>query len=219
MRVVVVMPARNEEALISESIASIPEIVDWIGGIDEGSTDKTCRLSQSALGARGEVGSTQGLGVGGAIEIGCKKALTRFGQNCVIVVMAGDGQMDPRDLEAVIQPVLDGRADHVKGNRWLHPDGPKGMPFIRRMGTWWLSRLTSLASGVRIRDSQCGYTATSGSMPPWRTLMSMNFRIVDCGLGVVTNLARIWVAELVAHGSWAQGVSHRRSSRQIHLCQ
>ena len=46
----------------------------------------------------------------------------------------------------------------------MHPDGAKGMPFIRRMGTWWLSRLTSLASGVRIRDSQCGYTATSGAM-------------------------------------------------------
>ena len=164
MRVVVVMPARNEEALISQSIASIPEMVDWIVVVDDGSTDKTCQFSQSALGTRGEVVSTQGLGVGGAIEIGCKKALTRFDHNCVVVVMAGDGQMDPRDLETVIQPVLDGRADHVKGNRWLHPEGPKGMPFIRRAGTWWLSRLTSLASGVRIRDSQCGYTATSGSM-------------------------------------------------------
>ena len=164
MRVVVVMPARNEEALISQSIASIPEMVDWIVVVDDGSTDKTCQFSQSALGTRGEVVSTQGLGVGGAIEIGCEKALTRFGHNCVVVVMAGDGQMDPRDLETVIQPVLDGRADHVKGNRWLHPEGPKGMPFIRRAGTWWLSRLTSLASGVRIRDSQCGYTATSASM-------------------------------------------------------
>jgi len=72
--------------------------------------------------------------------------------------------MDPSDLPAVIRPVIEGRADHVKGNRWLHPDGAKGMPLIRRVGTWWLSRLTSLASGVRIRDSQCGYTATSGAM-------------------------------------------------------
>jgi len=64
----------------------------------------------------------------------------------------------------LIQPVVSGDADHVKGNRWLHPEGPKGMPLIRRLGTWWLSRLTSLASGIRIRDSQCGYTATSGLM-------------------------------------------------------
>ena len=72
--------------------------------------------------------------------------------------------MDASDLPTVIKPVISGRSDHVKGNRWLHPEGPKGMPLIRKMGTWWLSRLTSLASGIRIRDSQCGYTATSGEM-------------------------------------------------------
>lgn len=164
MHVVVVMPARNEAALISQSVASIPENVDWIVVVDDGSTDNTRNLAENALGERGEVISTSGLGVGGAIEVGSKNALTRFGRNCVVVVMAGDGQMDPADLPVVIRPIIEGRADHVKGNRWLHPDGAKGMPLIRRVGTWWLSRLTSLASGVHIRDSQCGYTATSGAM-------------------------------------------------------
>ena len=164
MRVVVVMPARNEERFIAHSISSIPETVDWIIVVDDGSTDRTKQNAKKALGNRGELISTEGLGVGGAIEIGSKHSLTKFGKDCVVVVMAGDGQMDPIDLPTLIQPVIDGQADHVKGNRWLHPDGPKGMPWIRRMGTWWLSRLTSLASGVRLRDSQCGYTATSGEM-------------------------------------------------------
>ncbi len=164
MRVVVVMPARNEEMLISKSIESIPEQVDWVIVVDDGSTDNTRAISQRVLGNRGQVISTEGLGVGGAIQIGSKQALTRFGKDCVVVVMAGDGQMDPADLSTLIKPILNDDADHVKGNRWLHPDGPKGMPAIRRLGTWWLSRLTSLASGIRIRDSQCGYTATSGEM-------------------------------------------------------
>lgn len=164
MRVVVVMPARNEEVLISDSITSVPKLVDWIIVIDDGSTDNTKQVSETALGIRGEVISTEGLGVGGAIEVGSKQALTKYGSECVIVVMAGDGQMDPADLPILTKPVTEGRADHVKGNRWLHPDGPNGMPLIRRLGTWWLSRLTSLASGIQIRDSQCGYTATSGLM-------------------------------------------------------
>ncbi len=164
MRVVVVIPARNEEVLIVSTITSVPTYVDWIVVVNDGSTDRTAELARESIGQRGEVVTTAGLGVGGAIQVGCEYALTKFGTDCVVVVVAGDGQMDPNDLSKVIQPILDGRADHVKGNRWLHPDGPKGMPLIRRIGTWWLSRLTSLASGMRVRDSQCGYTATSGKM-------------------------------------------------------
>ena len=106
MHVVVVMPARNEAALISQSVASIPENVDWIVVVDDGSTDNTRNLAENALGDRGEVISTSGLGVGGAIEVGSKNALTRFGRNCVVVVMAGDGQMDPSDLPAVILSLI-----------------------------------------------------------------------------------------------------------------
>ena len=164
MRVVVVMPARNEEVLISKSVESVPDFVDWIIVVDDGSNDNTKDISKKAVGGRGEVISTEGLGVGGAIQIGSEQALTRYGAECIVVIMAGDGQMDPADLSTLLKPILDGGADHVKGNRWLHPDGPKGMPLIRRLGTWWLSRLTSLASGIRVRDSQCGYTATSGEM-------------------------------------------------------
>ena len=46
MRVVVVMPARNEEMLISKSIESVPDFVDWIIVVDDGSTDNTKGIAQ-----------------------------------------------------------------------------------------------------------------------------------------------------------------------------
>jgi hypothetical protein len=76
--------------------------------------------------------------------------------------MAGDGQMDPDDLPAVLDPVVQGRADYAKGNRFLHPDVWRVMPRTRLVGNIVLSLITKLTSGYwRIFDSQCGYTAIS----------------------------------------------------------
>ena len=69
MRVVVVMPARNEAELISSSIASVPSSVDWIVIVDDGSTDNTAEIARKIVRSRGEVVSTGGLGVGGAIQV------------------------------------------------------------------------------------------------------------------------------------------------------
>ena len=67
MRVVVVMPARNEAELISSSIASVPSSVDWIVVVDDGSTDNTAEVARKIVRSRGEVVSTGGLGVGGTL--------------------------------------------------------------------------------------------------------------------------------------------------------
>jgi hypothetical protein len=69
--------------------------------------------------------------------------------------------MDPRDLPAVAAPVVRGEAGYVKGNRFLHPDVRRVMPRARYAGGVVFSRLTSIAIGQRIDDSQCGYTALS----------------------------------------------------------
>ena len=76
--------------------------------------------------------------------------------------MAGDGQMDPRDLPGVIEPIAADVADYVKGNRFLHPEVWTAMPPVRIVGNLVLSAATRLTSGYRhVFDSQCGYTAIS----------------------------------------------------------
>ncbi|HYP91019.1 MAG TPA: glycosyltransferase family 2 protein, partial [Polyangiaceae bacterium] len=97
-------------------------------------------------------------GVGAAIVTGYRAALAE--QADAVVVMAGDAQMDPADLPALLAPVLAGRADYVKGNRFRSAERRK-MPILRRWAGKVLSWVTRLASGLDVDDCQCGYTVMS----------------------------------------------------------
>lgn len=79
-----------------------------------------------------------------------------------VAVMAGDGQMDPSELESICLPVIKEDVDYVKGNRLRHPSSWIVIPRIRFFGNSILSILTKIASGYwRVSDTQTGYTAIS----------------------------------------------------------
>ncbi len=171
MHVAVVMPARNEEQLISRAISSVPENVDCLIVVDDGSIDSTAEVANSSLNewssSRSSISqciSGKGEGVGAAIIHGINH-LSEIVENpdewCV-VVMAGDGQMDPADLPNLISKLDD--VDHVKGNRFIHFSGVGNMPKIRRLASRTIGFLTSLATGWNWGDPQCGYTATKLSL-------------------------------------------------------
>ena len=88
-------------------------------------------------------------------------------------VMAGDGQMDPSELEELCLPVIDDGIDYVKGNRLRHPSSKFVIPKIRFFGNSVLSMLTKIASGYwRISDTQTGYTTIS--LPALNAITSFN---------------------------------------------
>jgi glycosyltransferase involved in cell wall biosynthesis len=158
-RIHVIVPAYAEERLIDKTLAGIPDFVDEIVVVDDSSPDATGERVRAFGSARVRlVSHSQNRGVGAAIATGYRAALAAGAD--VLVVMAGDAQMDPADLERVIAPVVDGRADYVKGNRFQHSER-SAMPFARRLGGAFLSSLTRLATGLDVDDSQCGYTALS----------------------------------------------------------
>jgi glycosyltransferase involved in cell wall biosynthesis len=164
MRVGVVVPAHDEEALIGATLGGIPAFVDRVVVVDDGSHDATAERARSFGDARVEVVSHErNRGVGAAIVTGYRRGLEE-GLD-VVCVMAGDNQMDPGDLAMLVQPVARGELDYAKANRLFTGQAWKLIPRARYLGNAALSMLTKIASGYwHIADSQSGYTAISGAM-------------------------------------------------------
>jgi len=156
--VAVVVPAHDEARLIARTLASIPAWVDRVVVVDDASSDDTKGRAEGCGDPRVTVvRHAVNRGVGAAIVTGYREAFEAGAD--VAAVMAGDAQMDPADLRAVVEPVARGEADYVKGNRLAHPDARRAMPLFRLVGNHALSALTRLATGLDVHDSQCGYTA------------------------------------------------------------
>lgn len=158
--VCVVVPCYNEETQISNVIDTMPDYVDYIVVVDDLSRDATVEIVKEKAAEFERVVLIEhkvNEGVGGAIASGYKWAAEN--DIDMAVVMAGDGQMNPDDLPALIEPVADGRADYSKGNRLFTGEAFQKIPKIRYFGNSLLSLLTKIASGYwNIADSQSGYT-------------------------------------------------------------
>lgn len=160
-KVCVVVPAYDEEMQISKVVQTMPAFIDNIVIVNDCSKDKTARVIENLKPSYPSViliNHEKNEGVGGAISTGYKWA--RDNDIDVAVVMAGDGQMNPDDLPAVLNPVVNGEIDYSKGNRLFTGEAYKKIPKIRYFGNSALSFLTKIASGYwHVADSQTGYTA------------------------------------------------------------
>ena len=160
-RVAVVVPAFDEEQLVTETVRGIPPFVDRIVVVDDCSRDSTAAKVEELSDPRVElIRHERNGGVGAAI-------LTGYG-HCrdegydVTCVMAADNQMDPAELESLVTPVVRGEAEYVKANRLASGEAWKLIPRSRYLGNAVLSLLTKIASGYwHVADSQAGYTAIS----------------------------------------------------------
>lgn len=159
LRVAVVVPAHNEERLVGTVVSTAPDLVDHVIVVDDASTDGTARAATAVGEKRCEVIRLEkNRGVGGAIVTGHRRAM-QLGCD-VSVVMAGDAQMDPDYLPALLDPIAEGEARFTKANRFYDAKSFAGMPRHRVFGNIVLSFMTKAASGYwGLFDPQNGYTA------------------------------------------------------------
>ena len=157
--VAAVVPAYKEEKMIARVIRTMPDFVDHIVVVDDCSPDGTSGAARAVRDPRLTlIRHEVNQGVGGAI-ITAHRAAMDLGAD-VNVVMAGDAQMDPDHLPALLDRVTDGGYGFAKANRFYAPESFQGMPGYRVFGNIVLSFLTKVASGYwNLFDPQNGYTA------------------------------------------------------------
>jgi glycosyltransferase involved in cell wall biosynthesis len=152
-----VVPALDEAPRIARVVRSMPACVERIVVIDDGSRDDTGAIALAADPRASVLRHERRLGVGASIAEGCVHARALGAE--MVVVLAGDGQMDPADLPALVAPIARGEADFVKGNRLAWPGGALAFPLPRLLGIIAFAAATRVATGLAIDDAQCGYVA------------------------------------------------------------
>ena len=176
----VVVPAHNEAGLVGDVIETMPAYVDRIYAVDDASTDSTWdEMRESARRVNGgaweddvfnldsehaprvvTIQHERNRGAGAAVKTGYACAL-EDGID-VAAVMDGDGQMDPAQLDRVIEPVASGEVTYSKGNRLASREDYESMSNWRLFGNLSLTLLTRIASGYwELSDPQNGFTAIS----------------------------------------------------------
>jgi glycosyltransferase involved in cell wall biosynthesis len=144
-----VIPAYNEEKSIRNIINETKKYVSNIIVVDDGSKDNTFEdaKKQGVIVLKHIIN----LGKGAALKTGCDYAI-RHGASKIIVLDA-DAQHEPSQIPDFLNELKD--ADVVLGYRKLSKD----MPFVLKLGNWFINRMTKLLYGIKLHDTQCGYRA------------------------------------------------------------
>ena len=157
--VIVLLPAHDEEATVAGVIRRVSTSVHGheirVVVVDDGSSDATA-VAAAAAGAE-VVRFAENRGLGAAIRHGLGLA----DAGCAAVAfLDADGEYAPEELDRMIAPILEGRADYVVGSRFS--GGPRRMRPHRYLGNRVLTAALRLLARTRITDGQSGYRALSG---------------------------------------------------------
>lgn len=158
-KICVVIPAYRVANHIEAVVQGIPIWIWKIIVVDDKSPDDLGARVEALHNERIElIRHEKNKGVGGAVMTGFSRAV-ELGAT-VLVKMDGDGQMDPAFLPELLEPILSGRVDFVKGNRFGRLESITRMPFHRRIGNLSWSFLVKAGSGYwNLFDPNNGYLA------------------------------------------------------------
>ncbi len=160
LKIIVVMPCYKSSRHVMGVLAKMPDLVAKVYCVDDACPENTGKhIEENTSDKRVQVlYHKKNLGVGGAMITGYRQALEDKAD--IVVKIDSDGQMDPALLPVIINPIVQGKADYTKGNRFFTPEFLEGMPRSRLLGNAGLSFLSKFSTGYwQIFDPTNGYTA------------------------------------------------------------
>lgn len=161
MKLIVMIPAHNEEKTISDVIKNVPRNIEGIDDIkvlviNDGSNDKTVEKARIA-GANKIISNKKNLGLAQTFKKGLNESL-EMGAD-IIVNIDADNQYDSKEIPKLILPILESRADIVLGDRQINK--LDHMPLSKKIGNRIATWVTRRLSGYPVKDAQTGFRAFS----------------------------------------------------------
>jgi len=175
LKIVVGIPAFNEEKNIASIIIKLQKIVDKVIVCNDGSSDLTGTIAEK-LGTT-VINHPKNLGYGGAI--GSIFAKAKEIDADILVTFDADGQHRLEDMENVLEPIKKEQADIVIGSRFL--GNSKTVPAYRKLGIKVITKISNLETELKLTDSQSGLRAYNK-----KTIQMLN--ISERGMGVSTEI-------------------------------
>ena len=153
--VVVVVPAYNEGAVIASTLGALRALYPTVVCVNDGSSDDTAAQANAA----GVIVLTHAinLGQGAALATGISYALKALDQWKYLVTFDSDGQHDPAEIDALVQPLASGQADVVLGSRFL--GRVEGMTSSKRVLLKTAVAFTRVTSRMKVTDTHNGLRA------------------------------------------------------------
>jgi len=209
-KIAVVIPCYRVKDQIIDVLAEIPDFVDQVYVIDDLCPEGTGEyVIDKCLDSRIKVIFNDiNLGVGGATMRGYRQAINDGYE--VMVKIDGDGQMDPSLIEDFVSPILSGKADYTKGNRFFYLDEIYQMPTIRIIGNSVLSFITKFSSGYwDVFDPTNGFTAIHASVARQLNFEKISFRyFFESDILFRLNLIRAVVLDIPMHSKYGNEKSN-----------
>jgi glycosyltransferase involved in cell wall biosynthesis len=209
MKLVVTIPAQNEEKTIASVVRGVPRDIDGISELeiivmDDGSTDETAKRAREAGAIVVPIHGRPGLGK--VFKTGQDRAMRRGAD--VIVNIDGDGQFNPGDIPKLVKPILDDEADFVTCSRFKDPTLWPTMPKVKFYGNQIVTYMINwVCGGTHFSDVSCGFRAFSRDASYRLTLFGHYTYTQECFIDLFAKGMRIAEVPLAVRGVREHGKS------------